>query len=176
LVTELLQLFLLRSQDATTGNCVLHGLLGIHVDDGICGGDATFLSKIQALETKFPFGSKKISAFTFTGIEVSQQPDKSINLSQSAYVRKINSIPIDPNRKTQPELAVTENERLALRGLVGSLLYASTNTCKTRPGKPIVTAAIGDPQSDSRYCKKGTNSYMKPKDTMTRPSLFDRFQ
>ena len=116
------------SRRPTTGNFVLHGLLGIHVDDGICGGDATFLSKIQALETKFPFGSKKLSAFTFTTIEVSQQPDKSINLSQSAYVRKMNSIPIDPNRKTQPELAVTENERLALRGLVGSLQYASTNT------------------------------------------------
>ena len=53
LVTELLQLFLLRSQDATTGNCVLHGLLGIHVDDGICGGDATFLSKIKHLRQNF---------------------------------------------------------------------------------------------------------------------------
>eukprot|EP00435_Cladocopium_sp_Y103_P029044 s3886_g7.t1 len=121
-------LFLLRSTDETTGKLYLNGMIGVHVDDGICGGDPLFLSKLSSLEQKFPFGSHKISAFTFTGIEVSQQADKSITLNQSAYVRKITSIPIDPNRKTQPELAVTETERLALRGLVGSLQYASTNT------------------------------------------------
>eukprot|EP00435_Cladocopium_sp_Y103_P035320 s3392_g9.t1 len=121
-------LFLLRSYDEKQKVHILHGMVGVHVDDGICGGDEVFMSKLSALERKFPFGSHKISAFTFTGIEVSQQPDKSINLSQSSYVRKISSIPIDPNRKTQPELPVTEAERLALRGLVGSLQYASTNT------------------------------------------------
>jgi hypothetical protein len=41
------------SRRPTTGNFVLHGLLGIHVDDGICGGDATFLSKIKHLRQNF---------------------------------------------------------------------------------------------------------------------------
>lgn len=57
-----------------------------------------------------------------------QEGDKSITLSQSAYVRKINSIQIDPNRKTLHEEHVTEAERLSLRGLIGSLQYAATNT------------------------------------------------
>ena len=52
----------------------------------------------------------------------------SIVLSQSAYVRKIPSIPIEVHRKTQPNLPVTEAERGHLRGLIGSLQYAATNT------------------------------------------------
>ena len=103
-------------------------MIGIHVDDGICLGDEAFMSKLAALEKKFPFGSHKLSAFTFTGIEVCQQPDKSITFSQSNYVRKIKSIPIETNRKTETELPITDNERLALRRLVGSLQYAATNT------------------------------------------------
>ena len=37
-------------------------------------------------------------------------------------------IPIDVNRKSQPSLKVTEEERGLLRGLIGSLQYAATNT------------------------------------------------
>ena len=69
-----------------------------------------------------------MSSFTFTGIEVNQRADSSIVLSQSAYVRKIAPIAIDPNRKTQIDLKVTEPERLALRGVIGSLQYAAINT------------------------------------------------
>ena len=37
----------------------LEGILGVHVDDGICGGSPHFQSKIDLLEKKYPFGSKK---------------------------------------------------------------------------------------------------------------------
>ena len=106
----------------------LAGILGVHVDDGIGGGNEYYNQKIRLLEKKFPFGSHKTTAFTFTGIEVTQQGDMSIHLSQSAYVKKIPAIAIDPNRKTMPESPINEKERLALRGLVGSLQYAATNT------------------------------------------------
>ena len=49
--------FLLYTQDT------LNGILGIHVDDGVCGGDATFLQKIQALQKTLPFGSRKFRDF-----------------------------------------------------------------------------------------------------------------
>ena len=109
-----------------TGSIV--GILGIHVDDGICGGNEKFQNVIRLLERKYPFGAKKMTSFTFTGIEVNQDPSYNITLSQSNYIRKINPIPIEVNRKSQPELPVNENERGLLRGLVGSLQYASTNT------------------------------------------------
>ena len=121
-------LFVLRepADSATPGQ--LAGILGVHVDDGIGGGNAYYQSKIDQLETKFPFGSKKISNFTFTGVEINQQTNGNITMNQSAYVRKVKSIQIDPNRKTQPDLKVTEDERLSLRGVIGSLQYAAINT------------------------------------------------
>ena len=104
------------------------GILGINVDDGIGGGNEKFQQVLQKMETKFAFGSKKTSAFTFTGIDVTQHGDYSISLNQSNYVRKINPIPIDFQRKTQPNLSLNDQEKGHLRGLVGSLQYASTNT------------------------------------------------
>ena len=104
------------------------GIIGIHVDDGLCGGNDRFLEKLKQLETKYPFGSKKMGNFTFTGIDLHQNPDKSINLSQSKYVRNIQPIAIDPKRKDQQDQLVTENERQSLRGLIGSLQYASVHT------------------------------------------------
>ena len=121
--------FVLRSHATDTTPEKLEGVLGIHVDDGIGGGSPIFEEKIRLLEKKFPFGSHKISSFTFTGIEINQHGDHSIiTLNQSAYVRKIPSISIECNRKTQPKLQVNEKERLALRALVGSLQYAAINT------------------------------------------------
>ena len=69
-----------------------------------------------------------MTSFTFTGIEVNQDPSFNITLNQSNYIRKIPPIPIEVNRKTQPELPINEKERGLLRGLIGSLQYASTNT------------------------------------------------
>ena len=62
----------------------LAGVLGIHVDDGIHGGNEYFHQQISKLEKKYPpFGSKKSKSFTFTGIELLQHPDNTIELSQS---------------------------------------------------------------------------------------------
>jgi hypothetical protein len=56
----------------------IHGLVGIHVDDGLGAGDQVFDEAIQKLETKYPFGSTHhsdfsslVSMFTKTGMVVS---------------------------------------------------------------------------------------------------------
>ena len=51
-----------------TGN--LEGILGLHVDDGLCEGSQYFSQKLAKLESKHPFGSKRIKQLTFTGIEM----------------------------------------------------------------------------------------------------------
>ena len=104
------------------------GILGVHVDDGLCGGNQYFHEMIKRLEAKFPFGSRKTQSFVFTGIEMHQQNDYSIVMSQEKYVSKINPIHIQPQRKIQENLPVTERERQDLRALIGSLQYASVNT------------------------------------------------
>lgn len=124
-------LFVLSMPAGESNAGALAGVLGVHVDDGMGGGNQYYQEKIKLLEKKFPFGSHKTQAFTFTGIEVNQRGDNSIHLSQSSYVRKIKLIAIDINRKSQTNSPITEDEKLALRGLIGSLQYASTNT---RPG------------------------------------------
>ena len=104
------------------------GVLGIHVDDGIGAGNQRFQAKIAELEKVFPFGSKKMGKFTFTGIDIQQNADHSISMSQSLYVRNIKAIAIDPERRSKPEEVVTSSEQQDLRALVGSLQYASVHT------------------------------------------------
>ena len=106
----------------------LEGILGLHVDDGICGGSKFFQEKINQLEAKYPFGSKKIRNFTFTGIEMQQLPNHSIHMSQAKYVRAISPIHIKLDRRKQSESPVTEEERQELRALIGSLQYGAVHT------------------------------------------------
>ncbi|CAE7320417.1 GIP [Symbiodinium sp. KB8] len=118
----------------------LNGILGVHVDDGVCGGDEHFLQQIQALQAKLPFGSRKFQSFVFTGIHLEQFPDFSIRASQSEYVRNIQQIDIGRSRRQTPDSPVTEAERSKLRGLVGSLQYAVTHT------RPDMAAKLGEVQ------------------------------
>ena len=118
------------------------GILGVHVDDGLCGGDKYFQAALQELEKKFPFGSKKSQSFVFTGIEMNQLHDHTITMSQEKYITKINPIHIQPDRKANLELPVTERERQDLRALIGSLQYASVNT------RPDLASRLSFLQSD----------------------------
>ena len=111
-----------------SGKTMPSGVLGVHVDDGLCGGDEYFNQQISKLEAKFPFGSKKTGQFTFTGVDISQQPDQSIIMSQSKYVSKIEPIHLNANRRTCLTEPVTSEEKHSLRALIGSLQYAATNT------------------------------------------------
>ena len=61
-------------------------------------------------------------------IQISQDDDFNIHLNQSEYVRNIDAISVDRDRRKNENLPVTESERQSLRGLIGSLQYASTNT------------------------------------------------
>ena len=116
-------IFILRDQQQQA-----EGLIGIHVDDGLCCGSPKFHQKLSQLEAKYPFGSKKSREFTFTGLRISQQKDQSIWVSQEQYVKDIHPITIPKERRMVPQDAVNEGERQSLRALVGSLQYAAMNT------------------------------------------------
>ena len=106
----------------------IHGLVGIHVDDGIGAGDQYFQQSIAKLEQKFPFGSKKEGCFIFTGIQLTQRTDGPIELDQKKYIEDIPSIEVPRDRRKFPEANVTDHERQSLRGLIGSVQYGATNT------------------------------------------------
>ncbi len=104
------------------------GVLGIHVDDGLGAGNQRFQAKIDELEKTLFFGSKKMGKFTFTGIDLQQNADHSITMSQSAYVRSIKSISVSQEQKNTPDEPVNDAEQQDLRALVGSLQCASVHT------------------------------------------------
>eukprot|EP00435_Cladocopium_sp_Y103_P021947 s3593_g5.t1 len=130
-------LFLLRHPKTQK----LSEALGVHVDDGIHGGDDYFHQQISKLESKYPFGSKKSRTFTFTGIDLHQNTDNSIELSQSKYVRNINPISMKAERRAQENEPVSEAERHQLRGLIGSLQYAAVHT------RPDLSSSLSQLQS-----------------------------
>ena len=92
----------------------VHGLLGIHVDDGLCCGNSVFSKTIDKLEEKFPFGSKRDTDFTFTGIHIHQDQQWKIHLDQKDYVLGIPPISIDRHRRKNEQTLVSETERQGL--------------------------------------------------------------
>ena len=66
-------LFTLPKKNPKKEECQIHGVLGIHVDDGIGGGDHVFNQTIATLEKRFPFGTQRQGSFTFTGIQIQQE-------------------------------------------------------------------------------------------------------
>ena len=132
-------IFVLQSDEGSSRK--LHGVVGMHVDDGLCGGDSKFQSLIQGLQEHLPFGSQKESRFTFTGIELDQLPDMSIRACQKHYIESILPIHVARDRRCHPESTLTAPERTSLRGLIGSLQYAVTHT------RPDLAARLGEVQA-----------------------------
>ena len=122
------------------GKRTLHGVLGTHVDDGVGGGDKLFHDKLNILRKSLPFGSFKQRRFVFTGIQLEQLPDFSIRASQIDYVNAIPHIEVGMHRRNQPESPVNDTEMTSLRGLIGSLQYATTHT------RPDMSAKLGEIQ------------------------------
>jgi len=106
----------------------IHGVLGVHVDDGLGGGDAVFNQTIKMLGKRFPFGSQRQGAFTFTGINLTQDHNGDISLNQKTYINDIPPINVSRERRLQPDAKITHQELQDLRGLIGSLQYAASNT------------------------------------------------
>ena len=126
------------------------GIVGVHVDDGLCCGSEFFQRRLQALADMFPFGSHKKRNFTFTGLRIEQQPDNSIHINQTQYINDIQPISIPRTRRVHPDEPVTDDERQSLRGLIGSLQYAAVNS------RPDLCSRLGYLQSHINKAKVST--------------------
>ena len=106
----------------------VHGILGIHVDDGIGGGDSYFSKVIPELRSIYNFGSYEEGEFNFTGIHFKQWLDGSIEMDQTSYVERIAPIHVPRERRLHPDASLTPEEVKELRRLDGSLQYAAVHT------------------------------------------------
>ena len=126
------------------------GLVGVHVDDGLCCGSKYFHQQLKKLEEKFPFGTHKTRNFTFTGLKIDQKEDYSIWINQQQYINDIAAISVSRERRLSPESPVTENERQSLRAVIGSLQYAAVNS------RPDICSRLGALQSAINRASVGT--------------------
>ena len=123
------------------GGMKCHGALGIHVDDGIAGGDKKFHDMLRRVENRFKFGAFEKGEFKYTGIHFKQWDDCSIEYDQIEYIDKISPISVPKTRRLQPNAEVTSKERSSLRSLIGALQYAAVHT------RPDISAKVGELQS-----------------------------
>eukprot|EP00435_Cladocopium_sp_Y103_P056318 s71_g19.t1 len=123
------------------GEPKVRGVLGIHVDDGLGGGDQYFMDVIEKLRERYSFGAFNIGEFDFCGIRYRQLGDGSIELCQRKYVEQIQPIQIHRQRRREAQAPVTEQERQCLRQLCGSLQYAAVQM------RPDICAKVGLLQS-----------------------------
>ncbi|CAE7412933.1 RE1 [Symbiodinium natans] len=128
--------FSLVSQRAD-GSAQVHGVLGIHVDDGIGGGDEYFRRVIDRLRGIYSFGSYDEGEFTFTGIRFRQWDDGSIEMDQERYIEKIVPIHVSRERRVNPTAMLNPEELKELRRLNGSLQYAAVHS------RPDLAAKVG---------------------------------
>eukprot|EP00435_Cladocopium_sp_Y103_P018919 s1103_g4.t1 len=132
--------FVLSSIDKS-GKHKVHGSLGIHVDDGIGGGDQKFMEVLERVRKRFSFGSFEKGSFVFTGIRFRQWDDGSVEYDQIEYIDKISPIEIPKYRRAGSDSPLTPGEVTQLRSLIGALQYAAVHT------RPDIAAKVGEIQS-----------------------------
>ena len=132
--------FTLTSKNSS-GKILVHGSIGVHVDDGIGGGDPKFLDSLNRIRKHFSFGSFEKGSFTFTGIRFKQWDDKSVEYDQIEYIERIQPLEIPRHRRTQLGSQITAEETTQLRSSVGALQYAAVHT------RPDLAAKIGELQA-----------------------------
>ena len=82
------------SKTSNDGSTVCHGVIGIHVDDGICGRDKVFHEALDKLRKRF----SEEGTFTFTGIKLHEWDDMKIEMDQRDYVESIDLINVSRER------------------------------------------------------------------------------
>ena len=130
------------------------GVLGLHVDDYIGGGenvhgeqdmegeyDGQFLcfrDRLCGLARRFRFGSWSFGPTVhFCGMEIVQSMDYTmITLSLQKYVSKVKPITIDKARKAMSQDLCDERECRQLRALVGALAWPA-NQCLPQLGASV---------------------------------------
>ena len=76
------------------------GVLGVHVDDLVGGGNLAFQKAVQWLRTELEFGTWEQSRFRFRGRELSQEYNReSIKISMSKFVQEMEPVAVPKHVK-----------------------------------------------------------------------------
>ena len=90
-------------------NGKIHGVLGVHVDDVIGGGDDRIMTAVRN--------------------QISQMPNREIVFDMEQYKHELEPIEVSKADKTKPERILNSKERTQFRGVVGSLGWFVDHCC-----------------------------------------------
>ena len=83
----------------------IHGVLGVHVDDVIGGGNETFDRIMTAVRKEFDFGAWDVGNFRFKGRQISQMLNGEIVFDMEQYKHKLEQIEVSKADKTKPDVS-----------------------------------------------------------------------
>ena len=105
-------------------NSQLAGILSVHVDDIIHGGNSNFLtSVIKPLSEILMFSTEYHSMFEYLGLHLIQNSDYSISVNQTSFTKSIKKILLPPNCSNDDLLSTEAREMF--RSAVGQLTWLS---------------------------------------------------
>ena len=108
------------------------GHLGLHVDDVLCTGRGeSFDSALERLKTRFRFGTwenAQEKPIMYCGCEIAQGADFSIRVRQTEYCSSVHEIPLSQERRSNPQDAISQEERTQMRQRLGALNWRATQT------------------------------------------------
>ena len=97
----------------------IHGVLGVHVDDVIGGGNETFDRIMTTVRKEFDFGAWDVGNFRFKGRHISQMPNGEIVCDMEQYKHELEQIDVSKADKTKPERVLNSKEHTQFRGALG---------------------------------------------------------
>ncbi|CAE7239120.1 RE1 [Symbiodinium sp. CCMP2592] len=112
--------FLLRCESTND----LLGVCGTHVDDLLGGGTTAMDKCLQRLKRTLPFGDFRRTTIKYTGAEIRQLPDMSIEVSQEAYIDKMEEVCTKPFGKASNRLP----EPTLMRACCGQLAWVANHS------------------------------------------------
>ncbi|CAE7322055.1 RE2, partial [Symbiodinium sp. CCMP2456] len=123
--------FCLRNRDTNE----LLGICGVHVDDLLGGGTSVMDQCLTRLKIKLPFGEFRQRTIKYTGAEIRQHPDFSIEVTQEAYVDKLEEVCTKPFGKASDFL----NEPTLMRACCGQLAWVANHS---RPDQTFLASYL----------------------------------
>eukprot|EP00435_Cladocopium_sp_Y103_P058473 s1160_g20.t1 len=107
---------------------VLVGALAAHVDDLYATGTGEKYEKSMKFLEKEIYLKRKVGDFRFCGKNVKQNPDGSVSLDQIDAIESLEYMVLQKDRRAMPNAPLTEDEKSAFRGLIGSLGWIARQT------------------------------------------------
>eukprot|EP00435_Cladocopium_sp_Y103_P049590 s3051_g15.t1 len=116
----------------------LQGVISVATDDLLHGGNQQHWRKMEWLNKNYKLGKFSTGDGRFVGKEIKCQKDGSFLVHQPLFAQKIQSIPIEKNRKKQRYSYCTPEEISQLRGLLGSLAWLAKETRPDLAGRVAI--------------------------------------